>query len=113
MTFLMDGGWTMFPILLAGFLLTALSTMQALRPVARRWTTLKLLAGAVGALGVLGFNLAVVTTFRNTQEMPDDVRAKIIVAGTAESANNLTLMLVFLLISALVCAFASTRESAQ
>ncbi|MFT3712412.1 MAG: hypothetical protein QM817_32595 [Archangium sp.] len=111
--FFMDGGWTMFPILLAGFLLTALSTMQALRPVPRRWTTLKLLAALVGVLGVLGFVLAARTTIHNTQDATDDVRMKIIVAGLAESSNNLTLMLTFLLISCAVCAVASTREGAQ
>jgi hypothetical protein len=112
-TFFRDGGFVMFPILLAGFVLTAVSALQALRPLPHRWRTLRLLAGVVTTLGLLGFNLAVVVTLRGSHDAPDhDTRAKIIIGGLAESANNLTLMLVFLLISAVVCAVAASRERA-
>lgn len=112
-TFFNDGGFVMIPILLAGFLLTALSTLQALRPLTTRWRTLQLLAGVVSTLGVLGFVMAVVTTIRNSSEAPDwTQRAHMLVGGVGESANNLTLMLVFLLISAVACTIGSMRERA-
>lgn len=113
MTFFSDGGFVMIPILLAGFLLTAASAMQALRPITTRWRTLKLLAGVVSALGVLGFVMAVVATIRNCSDAPDwDQRSRMLLGGFAESANNLTLMLVFLLISAIACTVGSMRERA-
>lgn len=112
-TFFNDGGFVMIPILLAGFLLTAASTLQALRPIPVRWRTLKLMAAGVATLGVLGFVMAVVATIRNSSEAPDwDTRSKMLLGGVAESANNLTLMLVFLLISAIACTVGSMRERA-
>lgn len=110
-TFFSDGGFVMIPILLAGFVLTALSALQALRPVAYRWRTLKLVAAAVAVLGLLGFELAIVATIRNSHEVEAlEQRAKMLLGGLAESANNLTLMLVFLLISAIACAVGAARE---
>ena len=111
--FFEDGGFTMFPLLALGFCLVAAAVLNAMRPQQRFRAVTISLGGALGVGGLLGFVLAVIATLRNTREVPDEVRAKVIVAGFAESANNLVLALVFLLIAALISVIAAWRMPSE
>ncbi|MFO0595465.1 MAG: hypothetical protein U0228_09180 [Myxococcaceae bacterium] len=109
--FFADGGYLMVPILLMGFGLTALGTLQATRPQEHRWRAVKWLAVAQLSLGTWGFVAALVATVRNTQDVEDlSLRARILIAGAAESANNLTLALIFLTIGGTLSAVGAFRS---
>ena len=108
--FFEDGGFTMLPILLLGFILVGVAGLDALRPAARlRGVTLSL-GSAMAASGALGFVMAVVATLRNTQQVTGEAdRMVIIIGGFAESANNLVLALVFLVLAALISSVGALR----
>lgn len=111
--FFEDGGFTMLPLLALGFCLVAVAVLNALRPQQRFRAVAWSLSGAVGVGGVLGCVLACIATMRNTQEVPDELRMRVLVAGFAEGANNLVLALVFLLVAALISAFAAWRVPSE
>jgi hypothetical protein len=112
MQFLEDGGFTMIPILVLGFCLVGASGLDALRPAARLRPVMLSLAAVVGTAGALGFVMAVNTTLRNCLEVADPQRMTMIIAGVAESANNLVLALVFLVLAALISAVGAIRGRA-
>jgi hypothetical protein len=104
------GGFTMFPLLVLGFCLVGVAGLDALRPAARLRAAVVSLGVAMAAAGTLGFVWAVVATLRNAQEITNDSdRVATAMAGLAESANNLVLALVFLVLAALVNAVAVVR----
>ena len=108
--FFEDGGFTMVPILLLGFVLVGVAGLDALRPAARLRGVVLSLAAAMAAAGVLGLVMAMVATLRNTQQVTDNAdRIVIIIGGFAESANNLTLALVFLVLTALISSVGALR----
>ncbi len=110
--FFNDGGFTMVPILLLGFCLVGASGLDAFRPAAKLRSVMLSLAAVVGTTGTLGFVMAVNTTLRNSLEAGDEVRMKMIIAGVSESANNLVLALVFLVLAALISAVGAFRGRA-
>ena len=110
--FFEDGGFTMVPILLMGFGLTGVCGLEALRPSARLRGVAISLSGAMAAAGGLGFVMAAITTLRASLELPDEVRLKILLAGLAESANNLVLALVFLVLAGCLLAVGALRGRA-
>ena len=110
--FFKDGGFTMVPILLLGFCLVGASGLDALRPAAKLRSVMLSLAAVVGTAGTLGFVMAVNATLRNSLEAGDGERIKMIIAGVAESANNLVLALVFLVLAALISAVGAFRGRA-
>lgn len=107
--FFQDGGFTMVPLLVVGFFLVCVSGLDALRPAAKLRGVMLSLGAAVAAAGTLGFVMAMVTTLRVAQEIADGDRAKLIIAGAAESANNLVLALVFLVLAALISVVGALR----
>lgn len=110
--FFEDGGFTMVPMLLLGFLLVGVAGLEALRPQARLRGVAVSLCAAMAAAGALGFVMAVVATLRNSQEVEDAIRIKVVLAGVAESSNNLVLALLFLVLAACLLAVGSFRGRA-
>lgn len=108
--FFQDGGWVMVPILCMGFVFTGVAALQGLRPLPNRWRVLHWLAVALLALGVYGFTHAVVTTLRAAQQFEGAEKTMVLVGGLAESANNLELMLLFLVFGGVVSAVGAGRE---
>ena len=108
--FFEDGGFTMIPILVLGFVLVGVAGLDALRPGARLRGVIVSLGAAMAAAGGLGFVMAVVATLRGTQQVTDNAdRIVIIIGGFAESANNLVIALVFLVLTAMISAVGAFR----
>jgi len=109
--FMMEGGFTMIPLLLAGFCLTAVSVLYAARPSDRLRAVARNLGAMVLFGGLLGGAQAARTVFRvaATAESVDD-RSSIVLAGLSESANNLVLAFFFLALAAAVLSVGAWRE---
>lgn len=108
--FFEEGGFTMIPLLLLGFLLTVVAGLEALRPAAKLRGVAVSVGAAVAAAGGLGFVLGVVTTLRASQQAEGEaIPVRLILGGVAESANNLTLALVFLVLAACLLAVGALR----
>lgn len=111
--FFADGGFTMVPILVFGFCLVAAVGLHALRPQPRLRGVVRNLALLVGASGLLGWVMAMITTVRASQSFEPVERTPVLLAGFAESANNLVLALLFLGLAALGSAVAAWRDDAN
>ena len=109
--FLIDGGFTMIPLLLAGFCLTAAAVLYAARPSERLRAVARNLGAAVLFGGLLGGAQAVHTVFRVAATGEDaETRMQIVLGGLSESANNLVLSFFFLTLAAVVLSVGAWRE---
>lgn len=110
--FMEAGGWGMFPTLIFGFALVASAAVYLFRPEAR-WgrVTVSLSLVVLGA-GVLGFLTGCVNTVHyvvRTGGKDDGGPLLVLAAGLAESAHNLVLALIFLVLTGLLSTAALVR----
>ncbi len=109
--FMLDGGFTMLPLLLAGFCLTAVAVLYAARPSERLRAVARNLGAAVLFGGLLGGAQAAHTVFRVAAAGEDaEARLQIVLGGLSESANNLVLAFFFLALSAVMLSVGAWRE---
>lgn len=109
--FFRDGGWGMYPTLIFSTLMLGAAVVHAVRPRPRALRVLVAMAVATGASGFLGFSVGVITTFRYTAETPAGEHSKFAMLGIAESANNVVLALIAIVLAALVTALGSVRAN--
>lgn len=108
-TFFSDGGWGMYPTSLFGALLLGAAVLYAVRPD-RRFVPLLVSLGVVAiASGVLGFSVGVITTFRYVAGIPAAQQHPVTLIGFAESANNIVIALVAIVLSGLIAAIGGLR----
>lgn len=109
--FIEDGGFTMFPLLAAGFCLTGVSVLYATRPTERLRGTAFNLGVVVLFAGLFGGAQAVRTVLRVAASAEDaDAQHRIVLAGLSESANNLVLAFFFLSLAAVLVTAGAWRE---
>lgn len=109
-SFMEEGGFTMVPVLLLGFALTAVSGLHVLRPT-------KFLGASVGlavtlaSSSLFGYFHAAKTTLRAAATFEDEAaRPRIVLGGLSESSNNLELGLIFLALAGVCWAVAAYRR---
>ncbi|HEY3446660.1 MAG TPA: hypothetical protein VGK67_09870 [Myxococcales bacterium] len=111
LTFFKEGGFGMYPTLAFGLLLLAVGVAYALKPE-RKLLTLFTILGIVDFLsGSLGTVMGAVATFLYVSKLPAAQQYPTTLLGLAESLHNLTLALVFLVLSTLVLAAGALRAA--
>ncbi len=109
--FFLEGGFGMFPVLLFGCLFVAAAVLQAMRPDRKLWQlTASLGAMNVGA-GVLGFSMGIISTAMYLSKVPAAEQLQVAMAGVGESAHNLVLAMILLVIGAIAAAVGGFRVS--
>ena len=115
--FFRDGGFFMWPILLCAFLAVGLAVQHLFRPHQRLVTPVLFASAATLISGLLGFTMAVVATLGNATlidpEITDGMRVRIALQGTRESAANLELAFLPLLLVCVVMALSTWRVRAR
>ena len=109
--FFRDGGFGMYPTLIFGFALVAAAAMYLLRPERRRVALPVCLGLLTLGSGLLGFTTGMVNTLRYIQKVPPGEQLQIGALGAAESANNLVLALIFVVLAALLASIGAFRAS--
>jgi hypothetical protein len=110
-TFFKEGGWGMFPTTIFGSLLLLAALLYALKPE-RRFVPLVLTFGAITMFsGLLGFSVGAITTFHAVAMEVTGLEKQhaITLLGLAESANNIVLALIGLVMASLVASVGAVR----
>lgn len=109
--FMEAGGWGMFPTLIFGFALVATAGLYLLRPEARWLRVTVSLCFVVLGSGVLGFLTGCVNTVHYVVRTGATEGGPFIVlaAGFAESAHNLVLAFIFLVLTGLLATVGLVR----
>ncbi|HEY8042369.1 MAG TPA: hypothetical protein VIF15_21345 [Polyangiaceae bacterium] len=114
LTLIRDGGWSMFVILLFGFVALAAAAYFAVRPDRRHEGFVKWMSRAVLWSTLVGICTDLATVFHTTAEVVDvDERARMNLQGMAESLSPGILGFAFLALVALLTAIARRRLDAR
>ncbi|MFO0675704.1 MAG: hypothetical protein U0169_04175 [Polyangiaceae bacterium] len=110
-----DGGWGMWPILVFGLLAIVTAFQFAVRGDTKVLRFVESLAKCVLFASVTGFVTGLIATSRyfQTHEHPGDEGIRILVQGTAESANDLAFGFAMLTVIHLVLAVGKRRYDAR
>jgi hypothetical protein len=112
--FFKDGGWSMFVILLFGFVLLAASAFFAARPDGKHEGFLKWMSRALLWSTLTGVASDVGTVFHFTCHIQDDgERTRTIVEGLAESMSPPVMGFAFLTLAAFLAAIGRRRFDAK
>lgn len=109
--FIDEGGFGMFPTLAFGFVLAVYAVLYLLKPQPRAWPVLGGLFGLTLGSGVLGTTVGVITTLHVLPQVKPEEVFLVLGQGVAESANNLVLSFIFLMLSGLMCTIGLARAS--
>jgi hypothetical protein len=105
-----EGGWGMYPTLFFGLLALAVAALYAVRPE-RRFVPLVVSTSLLTLVsGVLGFVRGVSASFVHVTDAADRAVAMV---GVGESAHNVTLALVFVVLVLLATTVGSLRTARQ
>jgi hypothetical protein len=96
-----DGGWAMFPILLCGLALLAVSIRYAVRPERRFVPLLVTLNALTLSAGALGFVSGVITTASYFDQHAATLPSSVPFLGVGESLNNVAFALLFVVVAAI------------
>jgi hypothetical protein len=110
--FMEAGGWGMFPTLLFGFALVVSGGLYLLRPEARWLRVTVSLSFVVLGSGVLGFLTGCVNTLHYVVREGAKLEGSallVVGAGFAESAHNLVLAFIFLVLTGLLATVGLVR----
>lgn len=104
-----EGGVGMYPTCIFGVLMIAAALVYAVRPQ-RRFVPLVASLGVVTlASGMLGFSIGVVKSVQGAALMPPGDHANLVMLGLAESARNVVLALVLIVLCGLAAAVGALR----
>lgn len=103
------GGVGMYPTLLFGFFLVASGVLFLLRPEQRYIPLLVSLGITTVSSGLLNFCLGLLQTFLYLQKVPPADQFKIAALGVQESLNNVVLVLILVVLTALITSVGSWR----
>jgi hypothetical protein len=104
-----DGGWGMWPTLICGFVLLAVSARFAHTPERRMVPVLVALNWLMMTTGSLGFITGIITMCRPLSGAGVADASRIAFEGTAESLYNLAFALVFATVAALAATMGAWR----
>lgn len=110
--FMEAGGWGMFPTLLFGFALVASAGLYLLRPEARWLRVTVSLSFVVLGAGTLGFLTGCINTLHYVVQHASTLEGGpflVVAAGFAESAHNLVLAFIFLVLTGLLATVGVVR----
>ncbi|HEX7843546.1 MAG TPA: hypothetical protein VF469_39000 [Kofleriaceae bacterium] len=108
--FFAAGGMAMYPVLVLGFGLLAVVTLDVLRTGARPGPAARLLAGMTFASGLLGTCVGICTSALYLHKVPADQQLQIFALGVQESLHVIVLALMILLIAGLVALVGALRR---
>lgn len=106
----LEGGWGMYPILVFGLALLAVSGRHALSPDRKALPVIAALSGVTFVAGVLGFVSGLIATTRCIGDVSADRTAATALTGFGESLNDVAFALCFLVLAGLAVAVAAMRE---
>jgi hypothetical protein len=107
--FFNEGGWTMLPTALFGFLAVGSSLLIAWKPE-RRFVPLLLSLGTLTTVaGISGTVMALIGVLKAAAHYSGEDRYTIVLAGTAESLNNAVLAFVFVVVAILAASSGAVR----
>lgn len=109
--FFRDGGFGMWPTVLFGFFLVAVSGLYALRPEKRFVLLAAALGAATASSGVLGASVGIINTMRAAVAGKPEELTQIAALGTAESLNNVVLAMILFVLSSLLCVVGAARAA--
>lgn len=109
--FFREGGFGMWPTVLFGFFLVAVSGLYALRPEKRFLLLAAVLGAATAGAGLLGASVGVITTLRAAVAGKPEELAQLAALGTAESLNNVVLGMILFVLASLICAVGAARAA--
>jgi hypothetical protein len=113
-TLFREGGWSMFVIVLFGFVALATAAFHAARPDARHEGFLKWMSRATFWSILVGFCSDFATTFHYACHLEDaNERSKIVIEGSAESLSPGIVGFAFLALVALLTAVGRRRLDAR
>ena len=104
------GGFGMYPTILFGFLLLALTALHAMRPAPRFQRTINALGVVTFASGLLGTVVGICNSAHYLDQVPPDKQFMMFVMGCEESLHNLVLALIIVVLAALITAVSSVRR---
>jgi hypothetical protein len=111
--FLEEGGWGMYPTLFFGFFLVVAAVLYLLRPQPRALhVVLGMMLVTLGS-GVLGTVVGLIATAHGAVKVGAEEFSAILAIGAAESANNLVLSLIFLVLTGLLTTAGLVRVARQ
>lgn len=106
-----EGGFGMYPTLAFGLLLLAVGLAYALKPE-RKLVAVFAILGAVDFLsGLMGATMGFITTFMHVSKLPEDQQFGVTLVGIQESLQNVSLALIFLVLSTLILAAGTLRAA--
>jgi hypothetical protein len=108
-----QGGWGMYPTLIAGCFLMFAAFQYARRPGAPRLRVLRFLGVLVILTSMLGFVAGVINTCTHvTPELGPDLGMTVVI-GVGESLHNIGAGLVWLVMATIVATFGASRSRAN
>jgi len=105
------GGWGMYPTLIAGLVLVFTAWKFALKPERARLGLVKWLYVLVGLTGTLGFVTGTIKTFLAAGQLPPGEAVATAMIGVGESANNLGMALVPMVLATIGIAVGHRRPA--
>ena len=107
--FFLEGGWTMLPTALFGFLAVVSSLLIAWKPERRFVPLLLSLSALTTVAGISGTVMALIGVLKAAAHYGGEERSTIVLAGTAESLNNVVLAFLFVVVAILGASSGAVR----
>jgi hypothetical protein len=104
-----EGGFGMYPTSIFGVLMIGAALLYAVRPQRRFVPLLASLGVVTLSSGLLGFSVGVVKSVQAAAAMPPGDHANLVMLGFAESAQNVVLALMLIVLSGLAAAVGAAR----
>jgi hypothetical protein len=108
-----DGGWGMFPILVAGLALLTVAIRYAVRPDRRFVPLLVTLNVLTLSAGALGFVSGVITTATYFDQHATTLPSSIPFLGVGESLNNVAFALMFVVVAAIAMSLGAWKVARE
>jgi hypothetical protein len=111
-TFIIEGGWGMFPTMIFGAFLVGGSVLYLIRPEKKAVLPVLLcFAALVLGSGVLGTTMGLINTLHYVTKDGVEERMRIFGVGTAESLNNMVLAFILLVKGMLLTTVGVVRQA--
>src|SRR5262245_19554125 len=105
-----QGGWGMYPTLIAGLVLVGCSVRYAQAPDAARALVVRRLSLLTFVVGCLGFTAGLIKTTTSAAELPPNEVLATLAMGFGESLNNVGMALGFLVVSLIATSIGAARR---
>jgi len=109
--FFKAGGWGMYPTTLFGFLMIAATLLYTLRPSKKAANLATLLGVITFSAGMLGTVTGMCMSAHYIDQLPTEKQVMALAFGCEESAHNLVLALILVIVAGLVAAGGTLRRS--